>query len=206
MKTSNSKTDSQKLADTVQMARLRVATAENQWQAAKEQARAAKRRRKEVKLIARRARKQAKQANAELADARKALAKAEAKIAKSGARTTKTRKKPVKQAPVAPRRKQTAPPAASASLKPVTPPKLPGTPTKPVSGVRLSARAEHQPFVVPRDFEKPATIASMPGGKTTVQTEMGREETRSGETEAAPARKGLSRPSARLPRPNLRRK
>ena len=80
MKTSNSKTDSQKLVSTVQTARLRVATAENRWQAAKQQARAAKRRRKEIKLIARRARKQAKRAKADLADAREALAKAEAKL------------------------------------------------------------------------------------------------------------------------------
>ena len=86
MKKANSRTASQRLAGTVQMARLRVATAENRWKAAKAQARAAKRRRKEVKLIARRARKQAKQAKADLTEARKALAKVEAKLAQSGAR------------------------------------------------------------------------------------------------------------------------
>ena len=94
MKTANSKTASQKLAGTVQMARLRVATAESEWKAAKEHARMARRRRKEVKLIARRAKKLARQAKAELAEARKALAEAEAKVASAGAR--RVARKPAK--------------------------------------------------------------------------------------------------------------
>ena len=101
MKTSNSKTDSQKLAGTGQTARLRVAIAEGRWKAAKEQARVAKRRRKEVKVIARRARKQAKQAKADLAEARKALAEAEAKLAKSGARVATKKQAKAKARPVA---------------------------------------------------------------------------------------------------------
>ena len=101
MKTPNSKTASQKLADLVEMARLRVRTAESRWQAAKEQARVAKRRRKEVKLIARRARKQAKQAKADLAEARKALAEAEVKLAKSGACVATKKRAKAKARPVA---------------------------------------------------------------------------------------------------------
>lgn len=114
MKTSKSKTDSQKLAGIVQMTRLRVATAENRWKAARERARVAKRRRKEVKLIARRARKQAKQAKADLAEARKALAKAEAKLARAGARLAarkpaSARRRPVAKRLVAATKKKAAP-------------------------------------------------------------------------------------------------
>jgi len=186
MKTPDSKTDSQQLAGNVQTARLRVATAENRWKAAKEQARVAKRRRKEARLIARRARKQAKQAKADLAEAREALAEAEAKLAQSGTRTAAatTKKTPAAKATVAPRRQKAARSAAPASPKPVTPPKRIGSPTKPVSGVRPRARKGKQSVVVPRDSEKPATIASLPAGKTTVQIKSAGEETRPGGTEA----------------------
>lgn len=108
MKTLKSKTDSQKLAATVEMARLRVAASETQWKAAKEQARVAKRRRKEVKLIARRAKKQAKQAKADLVEARNALAEAEAKLAQSSVRRATRKPAKAKAKPVA-RRAVTAP-------------------------------------------------------------------------------------------------
>jgi len=203
MKTPDSKTDSQQLAGNVQTARLRVATAENRWKAAKEQARVAKRRRKEARLIARRTRKQAKQAKADLAEAREALAEAEAKLARSGTRTAaaKTKKTPAAKATAAPRRQKAARPAASASPKPVTPRTLGGMPTTPVSGVRPRARKGKQSVVVARGSEKAVTIASLPGGKPTVQTERGGEETRPGETEAVPARKSQTVPSALSPAP-----
>lgn len=84
METSDSKTDSQKLADNVRIARRQVATAENRWKAATKQARLAKRQRKQAKLRVRRTKKQAKQAKAKLAEQRKVLARAEAKLGKSG--------------------------------------------------------------------------------------------------------------------------
>lgn len=133
MKTSSSKTTSQKLAGTVQMARLRVETAETRWKAAKQQAQLARRRRKEVKLIARRAKKQAKQAKADLADARKALAEVEAVLAKTAARRmtrksvkakAKARVKPTVRAPrrkaAPPRKRRSQPGSPSLASGPAT--------------------------------------------------------------------------------------
>ncbi len=158
MKTSNLKTDSQKLVSTVQTARLRVATAENRWQAAKQQARSAKRRRKEIKLIARRARKQAKQAKADLADAREALAKAEAKLAQSGPR----RKKPVRQAAATPQKKATRSTASAAakSAKPKRwsrPRRTPGSPARPKVGKSQPQSTE------PLDLATPVALPAAPG-------------------------------------------
>ena len=146
MKTANAKTDSQKLAGGVQKARLRVASAETLWQAAKQQARAAKRRRKEIKIIARRARQQAKAAKADLADARTALAEAEAKLAQSGKRVAtrkpfqaKTTAKPVaKRAIAAPKRKAVRTRKATAvTIDPPPAPELEAEVTPPL--------AENQP-------------------------------------------------------------
>ena len=85
MKTAITKTESQKLASNLEMARLRVETAESRREETKEQARVARRKRKEMKVIARRAKQEAKKAKAELGEAREALAQAEAEIAKSAA-------------------------------------------------------------------------------------------------------------------------
>ncbi len=155
MKTASAKTDSQNLARLVPAARLRVATAENRWQAAKQQARAAKRRRKEVKIIARHARKQAKQAKADLAEARKALAAAEAKLAQSGIRgankkpvKAKARTKPVaKRALAAPKKK-----AMPARQRPKTPSVPPPTP-EPAAQVTSSI-----PEIQPRNESGPVEI------------------------------------------------
>jgi len=117
MKTPNSKTESQKPAGILQMARLRVEIAESRWEETKELAREAKRRRKEVKAIARRAKKEAKQAKAELADARSFLAETEAKLATPVVLVAKARKG---------QPGSSASPAVSDPVAPVTPALDPG--------------------------------------------------------------------------------
>ena len=92
MKIAITKTESQKLASLLEMARLRVETAESRWEETKEQARVARRKRKEMKVIARRAKKEAKKAKAELAEARSFLAETEAKLATPGVPAAKARK------------------------------------------------------------------------------------------------------------------
>ena len=92
MKTAIAKTESQKLDNILQMARLRVEIAEGRWEETKEQAREARRKRKEAKVIARQAKKEAKQAKSELAEARNFLAEAEAKLAPPVVPVAKARK------------------------------------------------------------------------------------------------------------------
>ena len=146
MKSSTAKTVSQKLAGTVQAARLRVATAENRWRAAKEQARVARRRRKEVKIIARRARKQAKQAKADLTDARKALAAGEAKLAQSSFRvaTRKPARARTRAKPVAKRAVAVPKPKAMSARKLEVAPSVPPPATEPAAQATHSTQ-EIQP-------------------------------------------------------------
>jgi hypothetical protein len=95
MKKSKSKSGSKELAGNVQATRLRLATAEKRWNAAKEQARLAKRRRKQAKQAARHAKKQARLAKRDLAEAKRALAEAEEKLAQAQSATrTKSKKRP----------------------------------------------------------------------------------------------------------------
>jgi hypothetical protein len=77
------KTDSQKLADTVSLARHQLAQAKNKVERAKERARLAKRRRKEAKQAFRQARKDVKRAKVDLAEAEQLLENAEAKLAQA---------------------------------------------------------------------------------------------------------------------------
>lgn len=125
MKTSNSKTEAQKLAGDVKLARDRVAMAETKFKAARQRARLAKRRRKEVKLIARRARKEAKQAKAALAEAKQALAEIEAKLARFSRRAAggkRAKSRPTAKAAAAAHGKRVKPvrPATSPAPEPET--------------------------------------------------------------------------------------
>jgi acyl-CoA reductase-like NAD-dependent aldehyde dehydrogenase len=78
MKMSN---PSEKVAAAVELAQVRLATAENSVQTAKHESRAAKRRRKEAREAVRRAKKRLRRAKDELAEARCALADAREKLA-----------------------------------------------------------------------------------------------------------------------------
>jgi septal ring factor EnvC (AmiA/AmiB activator) len=145
LKTSNPKTDTQKLAGHVKLARERAAIAERQFQAARERARLAKRRRKEIKLIARRARKQAKQAKAALAEAKEALAEAEAKLANLGKRLVSGRPakaRPAAKASAAAPRKRVTPRCRDTPISSATP-AVPGpaTPNQPALGPEQSPSA-----------------------------------------------------------------
>lgn len=93
MKSSNSKTDPDKLTGNAKAARQRVALAESKLKSAKEQAGLAKRRRKEAKLVARRAKQQVKRAKAELAEAKKVLGESEQELALAAKRADEARKR-----------------------------------------------------------------------------------------------------------------
>jgi len=141
MKTANSKAASGNLAGVVQMARLRVASAEHRRQVARQQARVAKRRCKEVKLIARRAKKQAKQAKADLAEARKVLAEAEAKLAKSAARPVTSKSASARRRPV----KKVAAGAPGGKARPARKRRLRPTAPNPVSVTEVQGQTESVP-------------------------------------------------------------
>jgi hypothetical protein len=162
MKSSISKTAQQTLAGIVQMARLRVATAENRWKAAKERARVAKRRRKEVKLIARRARKQAKQAKADLAEARNVLAKAEAKLARSAARSAARKPASAGERPVA-RRAVAAPTKKAAPTRKGQP--APSAPSRaPGSAVQVTPASLQESDSLPVPDQAGSVIGKPDGG------------------------------------------
>jgi len=86
--------NSQKVANEIEIAWARLATAEGSVQSARDESRVAKRKRKKAKEAARRAKKRLRRAKEELAEARCALAQAEKSNAVR-ARTARV-KKPVK--------------------------------------------------------------------------------------------------------------
>lgn len=163
MKTSNHKDDSQKLAGTVQLARLRLATAENLWKTAKVEARMAKRRRKEAKLMARRAKNQARLAKEDLAEARKALAEAEAKFAKPGARVAAKKRAQAKPRPavnvVTTATKKKATPAGKSQ----TVLSVPALAPESAAQVALASLTESAPSLVPAQAR---SVNKKPNGGT----------------------------------------
>ena len=107
MKTSKSKSASQRPAVGIASVRTRAVIAESRWKAAREQVRTAKQKRKEAKLVVCLAKEQAKSAKEDLLAARKALTKLESKS-------------PERPGAKSPAGKSAAPPA-----KPVVPAAIP---------------------------------------------------------------------------------
>ena len=171
MKAPQQNSTSQKLTGEIQLARIRLAKAENQLKSAKQQARMARRRRKEAKQAARRAKKQTKLAKQELAEAKLALAEAEEKLllSRKHAARTKTKKaatkKPTTKKPTTlARRKHVARPMAASAPKSVKSEKPAPSPRKPRLGLKPKVGGMKQSITVPRDLEATIAPASMPSG------------------------------------------
>ena len=102
MKKSKPSNRSQKLTSEVQLARIRVAKAESDLNAARERSRAAKRRRKDARQAARRAKKQVRLAKANLSEAIEALTEAKTKLRRAAElEAKKSVKRPTRKKPAA---------------------------------------------------------------------------------------------------------
>jgi hypothetical protein len=163
MKTLESTSVSQKLNSELQLARIRLAKAQSEFESAKEQARLAKRRRKEAKQAARRARKQAKLAKSEVREAELVLAEAEAKLAQAA-------RPPVEKARVKATPKRKSPRQLHLKTSATKPP--PAAPVKPERA--LPSPGKHQLAtakkletkkapVESREFDVPTPALSIPG-------------------------------------------